>query len=121
MHVARKQTRAAATALGATTTDAGRIELAVGEALSNARDHGYDGTPGPVNLEIAYADNRFAVTINDVGTGLPFEPHFPDPPNPQMSKGYGLQVIKELMDEAELEHSEPKGRGTTIRMAMTLR
>ena len=62
----------------------------------------YEGTPGPVELEIAYAGRRLAVTIHDAGKGLPFEPHFPAPPDPYTGNGYGLQVIKELMDEAEL-------------------
>jgi serine/threonine-protein kinase RsbW len=121
LRIVRKQIVAAASAVGAMEHDVARVELAVGEALANAHDHGYGGTPGPIELEIAYEPHRFAVTVHDEGPGLPLGPQFPDPPDPRTGTGYGLQVIKELMDEAELQYSGPKGRGTTVRMAIRLR
>ena len=121
LRVVRKQTGAAAVAFGATEFDAGRVELAVAEALSNAHDHGYGGTPGRVELEIAYALNWFAVTIRDEGRGfLPGPSRFPEPLDPKTGNGYGLQVIKELMDESEFQSPGSKG-GTTLRMAIRLR
>lgn len=37
------------------------MELAVGEALANAHDHG--GVPGPIEVAIAHEWSRFAVTV----------------------------------------------------------
>jgi anti-sigma regulatory factor (Ser/Thr protein kinase) len=118
--IVRKQVAAVAIAMGALGDDAGRLELAVGEALANAHEHGYGGTAGPIELEIVYEQKRLAITIHDEGEGLPFEPRLPDPPDPRTGNGYGLQVIKGLMDEVGLQHPGPKGRGTTIRMAIRL-
>ena len=117
MRVVRKQTAAAATALGGTARNAECVEVAVGEALSNARDHGYGGASGPVELEIACKGDTFGVTIHDAGRGMPFAPHFPAAPDPRLGGGWGLQVIRELMDEAVLG-AGPKGVGTTIRMSI---
>lgn len=120
MRVVRKQTAAAASALGASALCAGWIELAVGEALANARDHGYCGAPGPVELDIAYGDNSLTVSIHDEGKGLSCAPDFPTAPDPRGGGGWGLQVIKELMDDAELHCPGPKGVGTTVRMSIRL-
>jgi len=121
LRMVRKQVVAAASAVGAVERDAGRVGLAVGEALVNAHDHGYGGAPGPIELEIAYEPHRFTVTVHDEGRGLPLGPQFPDPPDPRTGHGYGLQLVKELMDEAELQDPGPKGRGATVRMAIRLR
>lgn len=119
MRVVRRQTAAAAAALGATAASAGRIEVAVGEALANAHDHGYGGAPGPVELEIAFEGDLFGVTIYDAGRGLLDVPHFPAAPDSRRNSGWGLKVIKELMDEAVLRPG-PKGVGTTLRMSVRL-
>lgn len=119
MRVVRKQTAAAATALGGTEQHAGWIELAVSEALCNAHIHGYRGAPGPVELEIAYEGEMFRVTIRDEGTGFPFASDFPAAPDPRQGGGWGLQVIKELMDEVVLRPGA-KGVGTTVRMSIRL-
>ncbi|MHB8732679.1 MAG: ATP-binding protein [bacterium] len=116
LRMVRKQVAAAARAAGAVELDAQRVEMAVGEALTNARDHGYGGLPGPIELEIAYEPRRFAVTVHDEGRG----PRFPDAPDRRTGNRYGLQVIKELMDETILQRSGPTGRGTTVRMAIRL-
>lgn len=123
MRMARKQAGAAAKAVGAGEYDAGRIELAVAEALSNAHEHAYEGGSGPVELEIVYEPGYLTLTVSDEGnrTGAPFDLRFPDPPPPRLGDGYGLQVIKSSMDEAEFVRSGPEGRGTTIRMAMRLK
>jgi anti-sigma regulatory factor (Ser/Thr protein kinase) len=121
LRMVRKQTAAAALAVGAPAYDAQKIELAVGEALANAYFHAYDGARGPVDLEIAYDGTRFAITVHDQGKGLPFEPEFPAPPDPAEGGGYGLIVIKGLMDEAQFMHPGPTGRGTIVQMAIRVK
>jgi anti-sigma regulatory factor (Ser/Thr protein kinase) len=122
MRMARKQVGAAARAVGADEYDAGRIELAVAEALANVYAHAYGRAAGPVGVEIAYEPGRLCVTVQDAGRrlGTPFEPRFPDPPDPRLGTGYGLYIIKELMDEAELAHAGPGGHGTAVRMGIRL-
>lgn len=116
IRVVRKQAAAAATALGATEQRAGSIELAVGEALSNAYVHGYGRASGPIELEIAYEGHTFGITIHDTGRGLPT---FPASLNPRDGGRWGLQVIHELMDDAVLCPG-PSGVGTTVRMSIRL-
>ena len=122
MRMARKETGAAARSVGVGEDDAGRLELAVAEALSNAHEHAHGGIPGPVVLEITHEPGLFSVAVHDAGprSGRPFEPEFPDPPDPRVGNGYGLQIIKSLMDYAELEHSGTDGHGTTVRMGIRL-
>ena len=119
IRVVRKQTATAAAALGATEQCAGWIEVAVSEALANAYVHGYEGVPGPVEVEIAYEGDTFGVTIHDEGRGLPSAPHVPVAPDPRTGGGRGLQVIKELMDDAILCPG-PNGVGATVRMSIRL-
>jgi serine/threonine-protein kinase RsbW len=122
MRMARKQAAAAAVAVGASDYDARRIELAVGEALSNVRRHAYDSTPGPIEMEITHDGGRLAVAVHDEGKGLPFEPRFPGLPQAHTGGGgYGLYVIKEVVDDARIEHPGGKGRGTSVHMAILLR
>jgi anti-sigma regulatory factor (Ser/Thr protein kinase) len=120
LRMVRKQA-AAAMAVGAPACDAQKIELAVGEALANAYFHAYDGTRGPMDLEIVYDGARFAITVHDHGKGLPFAPEFPAPPDPAEGGGYGLTVIKGLMDEAQFVPPGPTGRGTVVQMAIRVK
>ncbi|HKX17050.1 MAG TPA: ATP-binding protein [bacterium] len=123
MRMVRKEAGAAARAVGATEYDAGRVELAVCEAIANAHVHAYDGDPGPIVLEITYEPGRFSVAVHDDGprTGPPFEPKFPEPPDPKVGNGFGLQIIKRVMDYASLEHYGANGHGTTVRMGIWLK
>jgi anti-sigma regulatory factor (Ser/Thr protein kinase) len=119
MRAVRKQTATAATVFGATEYQAGRVELAVAEALSNAHEHAYDGKSGPIELEMMYALDEFAVTIHDDGKKF-WIAQWPNVPNPRPGNGYGLEIIKRLMDEADFQDGGSKG-GTTLRMAIHLR
>jgi stage II sporulation protein AB (anti-sigma F factor) len=120
LRLVRKQVAAAAAAVGASMLDTRRVEVAVGEALANAYLHGYEGSRGPVEIDLTYDGQRLVVAIHDEGKGLPFEPAFPAPPDPRTGNGYGLHMLKELMDEAAIQHPGVKGRGTSVRMAIRL-
>jgi serine/threonine-protein kinase RsbW len=118
MRAVRKQTATAAIVFGATEYQAGRIEVAVAEALSNALEHGFGGNVGPIELEIECVRNQFAVTVHHDGKKFLTE-QWPEPPDPRVGNGYGLQIIRELMDEADFQNGGPAG-STTLRMAIYL-
>jgi anti-sigma regulatory factor (Ser/Thr protein kinase) len=118
MRAVRKQTATAAIVFGATEYQAGRIEVAVAEALSNAHEHGYDGNTGPIELAIECVRNEFAVTVHHEGKKS-LTARWPEPPDPRVGDGYGLQLIRELMDEADFQKGGPT-EGMTLRMAIYL-
>lgn len=120
LRVARKQIAAAAGALGASELDARRVELAAGEALTNAYRHAYGEAEGPVDVEILHDGDRFVIVVHDEGQGRPCEGGLAAPPDPKTGGGYGLRVIRELMDEAEIS-PRAEGRGTCVRMGLRLR
>lgn len=121
LRIARKQAAAAAAVVGASAYDARRIELAVGEALTNAYRHAYGGASGPVEVEITHDEDRLVVSVHDEGKGPPFGPGFPEPPHPRTGNGYGLHVIKQIVDEAHIQQPGVKGRGTSVHMVVKLR
>ena len=89
------------------------IELAVGEACTNALKH---GSPGHERDEIRAKCMRnhetLIVEITDNGSG--FDPQLVVPPKPEelRESGMGIMLMRRLMDSVEFEF----GRGTTVRL-----
>lgn len=121
-HVVRKSIVAAAVAEGMSTDAASEIEVAVGEALSNAYIHAYNRDVGPLEIDLAFDGATFSLIVHDHGKPLTDRPVIPQTlPLPAGKGGRGLYVIGRLMDEAEVLHPGPRGRGTAIRMVKHLR
>jgi anti-sigma regulatory factor (Ser/Thr protein kinase) len=82
------------------------VLIAVGEAVSNAIEHGHRNTPdGTVTLRAcAYAD-QLRVTIRDTGTWKE------NRPGENIRRGRGLALMRGLMDDFSI-HSDPGG--TTV-------
>jgi anti-sigma regulatory factor (Ser/Thr protein kinase) len=114
LRMTRKLVRAAAIARGAADAVAGEIELAVGEALANAYEHAYGGAPGPLEVKIACAGERFVIEVRNHGRSItpPKIPH--DAPTGQ--RGRGLYLIERMMDEVRVIHPAADGRGTALVM-----
>lgn len=77
------------------------IEHAVGEALSNAAEHGH--TPGSVvDVRCRCEGERFTVEIDDGGKGFPrWNALDQVRPKSNAPRGYGIFIMKSLMDEVE--------------------
>jgi serine/threonine-protein kinase RsbW len=81
------------------------IQLAVQECCANIVDHAYDEQNGRINaiLILADAPRRLVVELHD--NGRAFEPE--NVPQPQLGepqiRGYGLFLMKELLDEVDYD------------------
>ena len=123
IRTARKLAAAAAREEGASDEDAGAIEVAIGEALANAREHAYAGGRGPVAVDLVFNGRRgdLTVTIHDSGRPMTASPAVPADLPHRGEGGRGLFVIGRLMDGAEVKHPDRRGRGTAIRFMKRIR
>ena len=95
---------------GFNSRDIFAIELAMGEALSNIIRHAYDGEPGhKIHLSLTIDEAKLSLTIID--SGRKFDPALHPPPKLDVPRegGYGLYLIKKVMDEVTYDTSAPKG------------
>jgi anti-sigma regulatory factor (Ser/Thr protein kinase) len=95
--------------------DVWALELALTEALANVIHHAYGGDPGQrIELELRVGEERAEVTIRDYGA--PFDPHAyePEPLDTPRSGGYGVHLIREVLDEVAAEPAA--GGGTQLRL-----
>jgi serine/threonine-protein kinase RsbW/stage II sporulation protein AB (anti-sigma F factor) len=105
VRAARHATEAYARAHGA---DAGAVEIAVSEVVSNAVLHGRrDGVGGNVSVDAWCGDGELVVVVSDDGAGISPKPNSP-------GLGYGLPLVARLSEEMGIE-TGPVG-GTRIRM-----
>ena len=75
--------------------DTDDILVAVGEALTNAIEHGHDSDGGPIDMSAEYQGGRHVFTIGDHGSWkVPVDSHG--------SRGRGLTMMGQLMDEVEI-------------------
>jgi serine/threonine-protein kinase RsbW len=97
------------------------LKVAVSEACTNACEHAFEPEEGEtqpqvMKLDFYVSDGRVTVEIEDEGRG--FDPkHLPDSEDYEELKeesGLGLYLVRELMDEVEVQ-SAP-GSGTKIIM-----
>ena len=89
-----------------------RLKTAVAEATMNAMEHGNEYRPDlPVQLEVLASDSALSVRITDQGGSKPI----PDPETPnledklaglQSPRGWGLFLIKNLVDEMHVSHND---------------
>ncbi len=85
-----------------------RLKTAVAEAVMNAIEHGNHNQPElPVNIQVLASSSRLAMRVTDQGQGPPIpEPEIPDIEAKlaglQKPRGWGLFLIKNLMDELHI-------------------
>lgn len=122
-HIVRKSIAAAAIAEGMSRDGASEIEVAVGEALSNAYIHAYGRDVGPLEIDLGSDGACVTILIHDHGKPLTDRPAIPStlPQRGDGRGGRGLYIIGYLMDEAEVLHPGPRGMGTAIRMVKRIR
>jgi anti-sigma regulatory factor (Ser/Thr protein kinase) len=86
------------------------IELAVGEALANAVEHGHsDG--GWIAALCACREDALEVTISDNGPGFDHAQWVPAVHPRERPRGFGITMMRQLMDQVNFQSS---GRAVTL-------
>ena len=101
---------------GLPESEARELELAIGEALSNARTRAYSTCAGPLTVDITSDPAAVEVAIHDTGApiSLPTVPaSLPSDP-----RAVGLFVIASLVDDVTIQRN---GNGKGVSIAMTKR
>ncbi len=113
----------AAEAMGFSTLQVGRIELAVDEACSNIIEHAYGGIAGDIGVEIL-PEQKHQLTIVLTDTGKSFDPdsvpHYVPCKSIDELKigGLGLHLIRQTMDNVCFEFNVPGDKGKFNRLTM---
>jgi len=95
--------------------DLAAVELALTEALSNVMRHSLGGDPArEIRLELRIDDRRLQLELVD--DGEPFEESAHDEPDLDSPRagGYGLYLMRELVDEVARERRAPRGTCLTL-------
>jgi anti-sigma regulatory factor (Ser/Thr protein kinase) len=90
----------------------GEIELAVGEACTNAVKYGSPaGANDTIQVKCTKDEHALVIEVSDSGPG--FDPAALTPPCDELSEsGMGIRLMRCMMDEVEFKF----GYGTTVRM-----
>ncbi len=96
-----------------------KIILAMDEALSNIILHGFkNNTNGYINVEFLRENNKISIVIEDNGEF--FDITKINPPKPikmireGKTHGFGIYLIKTIMDEVRYVYSKKKGNNKLI-------
>ncbi len=80
------------------------IEAVIGEALANAAEHGYK-RHGTIRIEGSITDDYLEASVSDDGPGFFARgPVSLDHPPAHSPRGYGLFLIRTLVDELEFRN-----------------
>lgn len=90
--------------LGVAPHDAGEVLVACGEACANVVQHAYGASPGPMWIDAALVDGTLEISVRDRGSWRA--------PSDR-GGGWGLQLMKALMDSIEVAHGPD---GTEVRL-----
>ena len=110
---ARRAVVSFATACGFAAKELHDIEVAAGEAISNAVEHG-NRAQGPVDLNCAFDGATLAIEVSDRGPGFANMTE-PTPGAPPTFRGWGFFLMKSLMDRVTYSRN-----GGTVRLEKQL-
>ncbi len=97
-----------------TETEIDDVVLAVGEASSNAVEHGSRSDPDRVvGIEVSISQAVLLAEVSDTGTWQHDAAH-----SAQLGRGRGLMIMRGIMDDVRITNSQA---GTTLTMARRLR
>jgi anti-sigma regulatory factor (Ser/Thr protein kinase) len=96
-------------ATGASEVDQYEITLTICEAAGNAIEHAYGPGDATYEVEVDFDRGELTASVRDTGSWRKKRGEH---------RGRGLSIIKDLMDEVEVEH---KDGGTLIRMKRRIR
>ena len=92
--------------------------LAVTEVVTNSIEHGYNGQPGPITIEIDADGDTVLLSVSDQAP--PFDPRLgplPDlsvPPQLRPPGGLGLYLIRSITDELRYRPLPEGGNKTDL-------
>jgi len=109
--LARKSVASFARVCGFSDTEVEDIELAAGEALSNAFEHGATSRSSGFSVLCTFDDGELTVEIHDSGGGFApaVEQGVIEPA--KAGRGFGISLMRRLMDDVTFLRN-----GTTVRM-----
>lgn len=104
-----------ALAAGLSPCEAGRVVLAMDEAITNIIRHAYDGaTNCPIEIHLAVRGATLHVTLRDHGRCVPRTCIRSRDLNDVRPGGLGVHIMTECMDS--VEYQPAPGGGTTLTM-----
>jgi serine/threonine-protein kinase RsbW len=87
------------------------IRLAAGEALSNAIEHGCAKPSHKVVVVCTYDAGKLTIEIQDTGRGFPAPSDCLDVAPDSRGRGFGIFLMRRLMDEVSFERN-----GSVVRL-----
>jgi serine phosphatase RsbU (regulator of sigma subunit)/anti-sigma regulatory factor (Ser/Thr protein kinase) len=103
----RRRLRGWLTLRGLSAEERDDAVLSVSEACNNAIEHGYQGGAGTIRLVLEHRASELGITIEDHGA---WRTPIPDP-----ERGRGIQIMRAIMHEAQVEHAAGGTRVTLTR------
>ncbi len=115
-HAVRERVQALAKQAGFTGLDLADIEIAVGEAVTNAILYGSPDAASHVQIVCGLFGSTFFVEIHDQGHG--FDPaHIREEEDHDSLGGRGIRLMRALMDEVDLHYGDS---GMVARLSKTV-
>jgi serine/threonine-protein kinase RsbW len=104
-----------AQAVGFPEKEVGNLALALSEACANIIKHAYHGQPDrPIELHLSIDETKLALSIHDVGARFDVQAYQPPDLTEAHEGGYGVFIIRSLMDEVEYDTSDEQGTTLTL-------
>ncbi len=101
---ARERVRALAVRAGLSGLDLADVEIAAGEAVTNAILYGSPSAASPIVIVIGLGDGAFFIEVRDQGHGFdPAAQHGAE--DTDALGGRGIHLMQALMDQVELHHN----------------
>ena len=92
-----------------------QLGLVVSEACANVIKHAYHGAPGhPIDLHLAVDDTKLVLSIRDVGAKIDLNAYEPPDLDEAHEGGYGIFIMRSLMDEMHYDTSSDRGTTLTL-------
>jgi serine/threonine-protein kinase RsbW len=87
------------------------VELAVSEICTNIIQHAYKAAAGEIRGSLTLLENGIQIDLYDDGTS--FNPDAVPAPSPEPDTlsegGYGLHIVRQIMDKVHYQAGTPKG------------
>jgi serine/threonine-protein kinase RsbW len=92
-----------------------QLGLVVSEACANVVEHAYDGRSGnPIDLTLVIDDRGLTLSIRDVGAPFDADNYAPPDLSAPQEGGYGVHIIRSVMDSVRYDTSETTGTTLTL-------